>query len=91
VPHLAALVNTDDAFRIFRRFGSLRGRLILQRQIEIVELEQQLEKLDKSSAVAEKSDWKLQPEEVVDDDWDSVQKNLLSKLEDKIVKYGTPY
>ena len=53
-PKFAAYINSDPDFRIYRRFGTLRNRVILYKQLELAELEQQLNALDEK-------DWKEDP------------------------------
>lgn len=45
-PRLAAFMNSDEAFLMFRRFGHLHNRLLLQQQDELVELEDRLNQID---------------------------------------------
>ena len=45
-------MNSDDFFKIYKRFDFLRGRLLLDREIELAELEEKLVALDKENASA---------------------------------------
>jgi hypothetical protein len=45
-PRFAAWASSDPNFRVFRRFNTLRVRLILLKQQEIARLEAQLDELD---------------------------------------------
>ncbi|EXJ87401.1 hypothetical protein A1O3_04361 [Capronia epimyces CBS 606.96] len=45
-PKLAAVIDSDPAFMIFRRFGYLRARLLVWHQDRLREIEQSLEDLD---------------------------------------------
>ncbi|KAF4545619.1 uncharacterized protein LTHEOB_4878 [Lasiodiplodia theobromae] len=45
-PQYAAFIDTDDNFRIYRRYGTLRNRVLLQRQLELALLEKKLDELD---------------------------------------------
>lgn len=47
-PRLAAFVNTDPSFMIFRRFGYVRARLILDQQEKLREMEAELDDLDEA-------------------------------------------
>jgi hypothetical protein len=53
-PYFAAYINSDPNFRVYRRFGTLRNRVILHRQYELAKLEQQLNELDEK-------DWNESP------------------------------
>ena len=46
-PQLAAFLNSDDNFGIFRRFGQSHCRVLVQLQAEITILEEELRELDK--------------------------------------------
>lgn len=46
-PRLAAFINSDLDFVVFRRFGHLHVRYLLYLQDEIAEMEQQLHTLDR--------------------------------------------
>jgi hypothetical protein len=46
-PSLAAFLNSDDSFMLYRRFGFLQARLLLDSQDELRILEMELDKMDK--------------------------------------------
>ncbi|KAH0557000.1 hypothetical protein GP486_005210, partial [Trichoglossum hirsutum] len=46
-PRLAALLDSDESFMIYRRFGFLHARVLLNKQDELRELEDQLDAKDK--------------------------------------------
>jgi len=46
IPRLAFFQNSDDSFAVYRRFGWLSARLLVQLEIELTELEQRLLDLD---------------------------------------------
>ena len=45
-PSLAAFLDSDDCFMVYRRFGFLQSRLLLEKQDELRELERKLDRLD---------------------------------------------
>lgn len=47
-PRLAAFLNADNDFAIFRCFGRLHARILLHKQAEITRLEERLDELDRS-------------------------------------------
>ncbi len=51
---LDRFINSVDQFMVCRRFGALHARLILQRQDDLMHLEQQLQELDEGMKVIEK-------------------------------------
>lgn len=46
-PNVAAFADSDESFAIYRRFGYLQARVLLDRQEELSSLEEQLDALDK--------------------------------------------
>ena len=44
---MAAFLASDDNFRIYRRFGYLQARLLLEKQDELRQLEEELAEMDK--------------------------------------------
>ncbi|KAL2055848.1 hypothetical protein ABVK25_004092 [Lepraria finkii] len=51
-PKLACFLDSDDAFMVYRRFGSVFSRLLLNKQDEIRTLEAELEAMDKTDRVS---------------------------------------
>lgn len=52
-PNLAAFLDSDECFSVYRRFGFLQSRLLLDKQDKLRELEEALDKLDKREAKAD--------------------------------------
>lgn len=52
-PRLAAFLDSDDNFMIYRRFGYLQSRLLLEKQEHLRQLEEELENLDEEDREAE--------------------------------------
>lgn len=48
LPNLAAFADSDESFAIYRRFGYLQARVLLDRQEELSSLEKQLDIVDKA-------------------------------------------
>ncbi|KAG4027176.1 hypothetical protein MFRU_032g00420 [Monilinia fructicola] len=46
-PQLAAVIDSDEQFMLYRRFGHLQARILLNKQDELRELESQLNHIDK--------------------------------------------
>jgi hypothetical protein len=84
-PHLAALVDSDASFMLYRRFGYLQARVLLDKQAELRELERDLEDLD--SDHAETNPLWLRSREL-----DNVEcerhKSLLREIEQKYKEYS---
>ncbi|KAI9858421.1 MAG: hypothetical protein M1813_007525 [Trichoglossum hirsutum] len=47
-PRLAAVMNSDDNFAIYRRFGKLQARQLLELEAELTELEEELDEMDRA-------------------------------------------
>jgi hypothetical protein len=52
-PKLARFLDSDDNFMVYRRFGFLQTRLLLETQDQLRVLEERLDKLDKSETVGD--------------------------------------
>lgn len=48
-PQLASILGSDDGYRFYRRFGTVRNRLLLVLQQEIAEHEKRLKEADKQA------------------------------------------
>lgn len=46
-PNLAAFLDSDESFTLYRRFGYLQARLLLDKQDEMRKLEEKLDEMDK--------------------------------------------
>lgn len=87
-PYLASFLDSDENFMIYRRFGFLHARLLLQKQDELRKLEEDLDRMDKR-------DRRKYPKLLqcrVDDDLRSdmvpeTRRSLLLRIEDTILKY----
>ncbi|KAF1963711.1 hypothetical protein CC80DRAFT_397118 [Byssothecium circinans] len=49
-PNLAAFLDSDESFMVYRRFGFIQSRLLLEKQDELRELEEGLDRLDRREA-----------------------------------------
>ncbi|KAI1411362.1 hypothetical protein F5Y13DRAFT_191301 [Hypoxylon sp. FL1857] len=75
-PHLGAFLALDQNFLIFRRFGYLQARVLLNIQDQLRECEDKLETLDQES-----EEWVLQSRELKNVKRDELLKNIENKLE----------
>ena len=85
-PRLAACINADVNFRVYRRFGTLRNRVILHRQQELAKLESQLNELDAEDS----RNYKHRITSIRRDkeDPESRRQPLIDEIDRKIVHYG---
>jgi hypothetical protein len=84
-PRLAALLNSDENFLICRKYGFLHSRVLLYRQDELRELEQQLVALDKASL---KSDDTMLKCRMRDERMSGERSQLIQNIDDKLKEYN---
>jgi hypothetical protein len=86
-PRLAAFQNQSDSCAVYRRFGLLFCRLLLQLEGELTFLEKKLLQLDEQDAVDETKHYRLRSS---DDDatWDPAKRNILKEIQEKLGAYG---
>lgn len=77
------MINFDENFMVFRRFGFLQARLLLHKQDELRELEVDLDRTDKLDIVRGPQ-WL----ETRQDDGNAFRKELLGNIEEKFNEYG---
>lgn len=92
-PRLACFLDSDDAFMLYRRFGSIYSRLILRKQDEMRRIEATLQAMDKTDEA--NNHGKYLKSHVVDDKrknipsaWPESRANLMDKLEKKALDYA---
>lgn len=81
-PRMAAFLDSDENFMMYRRFGWCQSRLLLRKQKEIADMEKELEFQDSFFRDAETRESR---EEISD-----YREGLLSKLEAKLTEYSIP-
>jgi hypothetical protein len=86
-PRLAAFQNQSDSCAVYRRFGLLFCRLLLQLEGELTFLEKKLLQLDKQDAADVNKLYRLRSS---DDDatWDPAKRNILKEIQEKLSAYG---
>jgi len=85
-PRLAAFLNSDENFLLCRKYGFLHNRVLLYRQDELRELENQLLDLD---AEDEELDDRALRSRVRDDKREGCRrKALIQEVDDKLKEYG---
>jgi hypothetical protein len=86
-PRLAALADSDENLMLYRRFGFLQARILLNKQDQLRELEASLDHLDSLDA---KNNPSILRSRERDDVKHGVHKKLLTEIEVKFKEYGTP-
>ena len=95
-PRQAAFADSDESFAIYRRFGYLHARLIMHRQDELRELEEELSSKDTIDNRDEGRQRRLKSREIDDKlsirekQGDASRSALFDKIEAKVLKYGKP-
>lgn len=84
-PRLAALLDSDENFMLYRRFGFLQARILLNKQDELRELEKDLDRMDK---VDQRKDRSLLKSREKDDAENGRRKKLLYEIEEKFKEYS---
>jgi hypothetical protein len=86
-PRLAAFQNRSDSCAVYRRFGLLFCRVLLQLQAEITALEKELFQLDTKDEANKDRHYRLRS---IDDrkEWDPAQRNILKQIRQKLSIYG---
>ncbi|RDW91668.1 hypothetical protein BP5796_02833 [Coleophoma crateriformis] len=84
-PRLAAFLDSDENFMLYRRFGYLQARILLYKQDELRSLEQELDHLDKLDAEIRPK--RLRSRERDDGD-NQERRNLILKISDLWKEYA---
>jgi hypothetical protein len=84
-PRLAAFLDSDEKFTLYRKFGFLQARILLNKQDELRELEKDLDRLDK---VDQGKDPSLLKSREKDTATNGRRKKLLYDIEEKFKEYG---
>lgn len=85
-PRWAAFQNSDPTFRVYKRFGTLRNRLLLYRQFELWELEEELRSLDEKDH--QLNNFKTRSLMIDGADTESKRVKLMDQIETKLKQYG---
>ncbi|KAF2246631.1 hypothetical protein BU26DRAFT_50404 [Trematosphaeria pertusa] len=84
-PRWAAFQNSDPTFRVYKRFGTLRNRLLLYRQFELWELEEELRSLDEKDH--QLNNFKTRSLMIDGADTESKRVKLMDQIETKLKQY----
>jgi hypothetical protein len=86
LPQLASFLNSNDNFAVYRRFGQLSARLLIQLEIDLTELEKKLYELDDKDASDTILKHRLRGHEDYPG-WTSAQRDLQSEIHKKLLEY----
>ena len=89
---MSAFLDSDDCFPLYRRFGYLQSRILLQKQDELRDLEDLLLQMDQRDDLTEDGRECLQSRDLDESREDEppgeTRKELLSRIEKKLLEYG---
>jgi hypothetical protein len=85
-PNLAAFLDSDEGFAVYRRFGYLQSRLLLQKQEELRVLEEELQAIEKK--IQDDDDEALCYHELFGP-YATKHRQLLQKIKVTYCSYGT--
>lgn len=81
-PNLAAFLDSDENFAVYRRFGYLQSRLLLNKQDELRILEEELDHMDRISRESQ-----LVTRDLAEKDAEP-RRELFARIETKFHEYG---
>lgn len=93
-PIVASYLDSDDCFMIYRRFGFLHARLLLNKQDELRELEEELRDADERDKKGDARAQKCLQSRSKDNSrglpegWERSRQELLVIIEKKVMEYG---
>jgi hypothetical protein len=85
---LAAYIVSDVDNVLFRGFLLLRAQSLLHKQVELTELQEQLEELNKSDANDPASKWKVHAHINTPGADNNIRKELMDRIDTKLKDYG---
>ncbi|KAL1631188.1 hypothetical protein SLS56_004435 [Neofusicoccum ribis] len=87
-PQFAAWINTDDNFRVYRRFGELRNRVLLQYQFKLAKLEAVLQKLDEDDSKSKEAEDNFRLSSIeYDQSQDDRRQSIIDDIDATLEKY----
>lgn len=93
-PRLACFLDSDESFMLFKRFGIVFSRLLLNKQDEIRQMEDELKAMDSTDAFLGNKEYLLSRDKDVKREpssipacWSQTRPQILEKLETKILEY----
>ncbi|KAE8443798.1 hypothetical protein EG329_001392 [Mollisiaceae sp. DMI_Dod_QoI] len=87
-PYLAAFLDSDENFMIYRRFGFLHARLLLQKQDELRIMEKELDRMDRRDKSHNLKALQCRLEDVEQQGQvGETRQSLLSRMESTILRY----
>ena len=85
-PQLAAFLDSDDNFMVYRRYGYLHARLLLKKQEQLRQLEEALDNMDNDDKLAKPASLTTLKEYSAPEA--SERRALEEDIEKKLLEYG---
>ena len=87
-PNVATFLDSDRAFMIYRRFGFIHARLLLQKQDELRLMEEELDRMDKRDLITNPKALQCRMEDIErQDQLPETRQALLARLEASVLSY----
>jgi hypothetical protein len=86
-PNLGAFLDSDESFRIYRQFGYLQSRLLLEKQDELRKLEEKLDEIDREDDLEAESRKRLKTRDLTPE-YAAERKEIIGTIEKKFLEYG---
>ena len=83
---MAAIMNGCDNLNMYRGFGRLHTRLLLNHMTNLTYLEKELDDLDKQDLTSDTS-WRLKTTRLKDG-WDPQKKDAEARVQQELLEYG---
>ena len=85
-PNLAAFLDSDENFMVYRRFGYLQSRLLLEKQDELRKLEKKLDLMDDHNKTVNPT--LLQMRDLTEEEGAAPRKALFTQIEERFREYS---
>ncbi|KAN0110989.1 hypothetical protein V8E51_007376 [Hyaloscypha variabilis] len=88
-PYLATFMDSDENFMIYRRFGFIHARLLLQKQDELRIMEEELDRMDQQDLTSNARAIQCRMEDIErqDNQPGAKRQALLARLEETVLRY----
>jgi hypothetical protein len=88
-PYLATFLDSDENFMIYRRFGFIHARLLLQKQDELRIMEEELDRMDQQDLTSNPRAIQCRMEDIErqDNQPGAKRQALLARLEETVLRY----
>ncbi len=88
-PKVAAFLDSDDNFMLYRRFGYLQSRLLLEKQDDLRRLEEELDRMDRKDAKKDRRN--LMTRQDIGEDVFAPRRKLMKDIETNYCEYCAYY